>query len=307
MTPVETEEVPMVQTIRHLTGAARPGRPNDRPPAPAGPPPPRWRIWLLPAGVFITLVLLSIPHMTSTPTKNFSYSKFVSEVDAGDIRTASVNPNGAITGVLKGGDKYTSQIPTAITDTQLAPTLKAHDVDVTGVGQGSDLLEDLLSFLPFLLLAAYFIWVGRRKTRRLAGGIMGIGTSKAKVYDADRPKTRFSDIAGYEGAKREVAEVVDFLRHPERYASAGAVGPRGVLLVGPPGTGKTLLARAVAGEAQVPFLALTGSSFVARSRACPRGLFVRACRPGGQDHDPAGRKGPRGHGTTPSGRTASLP
>src|SRR5271156_6242749 len=68
--PVDTKEVSMVQTIRHLTGAARPGRPNDRPPAPAGPPPPRWRIWLLPAGVFITLALLSIPHMTSTPTKN---------------------------------------------------------------------------------------------------------------------------------------------------------------------------------------------------------------------------------------------
>jgi cell division protease FtsH len=252
----------MVQTIRHFTGAARPGRPNDRLPAPAGPPPPRWRIWLLPAGVFITLALLSIPHMTSTPTKNFSYSKFVSEVDAGDIRTASVNPNGAITGVLKGGDKYTSQIPTAITDTQLAPKLKAHDVDVTGVGQGSALLDDLLSFLPFLLLAAYFIWVGRRNTRRLAGGIMSIGSSKAKVYDEDRPTTRFKDIAGYEGAKREVAEVVDFLSHPERYAHAGAVGPRGVLMVGPPGTGKTLLARAVAGEAGVPFLALTGSSFV---------------------------------------------
>ncbi len=219
-------------------------------------------MWLLPAGIFITLILLSIPHMTSTPTKNFSYSKFVSEVEAGDIHTASVNPNGAITGVLKGGDKYTSQIPTAIIDTRLAPLLKAHNVDVTGVGQGSDLIDDLLSFLPFLLLVAYFIWVGRRNSRRLAGGIMGIGSSKAKVYDEERPMTRFSDIAGYEGAKREVAEVVDFLRHPERYAHAGAIGPRGVLMVGPPGTGKTLMARAVAGEAEVPFLALTGSSFV---------------------------------------------
>jgi len=91
---------------------------------------------------------------------------------------------------------------------------------------------------------------------------MGIGGSRAKVYDEDRPTTRFSDIAGYEGAKREVAEVVDFLSHPERYERAGAMGPRGVLMVGPPGTGKTLMARAVAGEAGVPFLALTGSSFV---------------------------------------------
>ncbi|MGO9854633.1 MAG: ATP-dependent zinc metalloprotease FtsH [Acidimicrobiales bacterium] len=252
----------MARTIRHFTGSAKPGQPNDRPPAPAGPPPPRWRMWLLPAGVLITLILLSIPHMTSTPTKSFSYSQFVSQVDSGDVRTASVNPSGGITGTLKGGDDYTSQIPTAITDTQLAPTLKAHDVDVTGVGAGSALLEDILSFVPFLLLLAFFIWMGRRSARQLAGGIMGFGGSRAKVYDEDRPTTRFSDIAGYEGAKQEVTEVVDFLSHPERYARAGATGPRGVLMVGPPGTGKTLMARAVAGEAGVPFLALTGSSFV---------------------------------------------
>jgi cell division protease FtsH len=91
---------------------------------------------------------------------------------------------------------------------------------------------------------------------------MGIGSSRAKVYDEDRPQTRFSDVAGYESAKNEVREVVDFLQHPERYEQAGAVGPKGVLMVGPPGTGKTLIARAVAGEAGVPFLALTGSSFV---------------------------------------------
>ena len=165
--------------VRHLTGAARPGRPNDRPPAPAGPPQPPWRRWLLPAGVIITLILLSIPHMTSTPTKNLSYSKFVSEVKAGEVRTASVNPSGAITGVLKHRDDYTSQIPTAITDTHLASTLQAHDVDVTGVGQGSALLEDLLSFLPLLLFVAFFIWIGRRSARQLAGGIMGFGGSKA--------------------------------------------------------------------------------------------------------------------------------
>ena len=252
----------MVQRTRHLTGTAKPGQPNDRPPAPAPPPPPRWRMWLLPVGILITLVLLLIPHMSNTPNKSFSYSKFLSEVDAGDVHTASVNPSGAITGTLKGGDNYTSQIPTAITDNQLLPTLRAHHVDVTGVGQGSALLVDLLSFLPFLLLIGFFIWMGRRSARQLAGGIRGIGGSRAKVYDEDKPTTRFSDVAGYEGAKREVAEVVDFLSHPERYARAGAIGPRGVLMVGPPGTGKTLMARAVAGEAGVPFLALTGSSFV---------------------------------------------
>ncbi len=219
-------------------------------------------MWLLPIGVLITLVLLYIPHMSSTTTKTFSYSKFLSEVTSDQVKTASVNPGGAISGSLKGGDDYTSQIPTAIDDTQLAPTLKAHGVDVTGVGQGSALLDDVLSFVPFLLFIAFFIWMGRRASRQLTGGIMGIGGSRAKLYDEDKPTTRFADIAGYEGAKREVSEVVDFLSHPERYARAGAVGPRGVLMVGPPGTGKTLMARAVAGEAGVPFLALTGSSFV---------------------------------------------
>ena len=252
----------MAQSIRHLTGSARPGSPNDRPPAPAGPPPPRWRMWLLPAGILITLLLFTIPHMSGTTTKNLSYSKFLSEVTSGDVRTASVNPGGGLSGALKGGDNYTSQIPTAIDDQQLAPTLKSHNVDVTGVGQGSALLTDLLAFLPLLLFIAFFIWIGRRNAKQLAGGIMGFGGSKAKVYDEEKPTTRFADIAGYEGSKREVAEVVDFLSHPERYARAGAVGPRGVLMVGPPGTGKTLMARAVAGEAGVPFLALTGSSFV---------------------------------------------
>src|SRR5271167_4299096 len=183
----------MTHTIRHLTGAAKPGEPNDRGPAPAGPPPPRWRMWLLPAGIFITLLLFLIPHMSSTTTKSFTYSKFLSEVTSGHVRTASVNPGGAIAGTLKGGDDYTSQIPTAITDTQLAPTLKAHDVNVTGVGQGSTVLEDLLSFVPFLLIIAYFIWIGRRGARQLAGGIMGLGGSRAKVYDEDRPTTRFGD------------------------------------------------------------------------------------------------------------------
>ena len=245
-----------------MTGAAKPGDPRDRPPAPAPPPPPRWRMWLLPIGLVITLLLLSLAHTSTTPTKSFSYSQFLSQVDKGQVKTASINPTGAVTGTLKGGDDYTSQIPTAINDTELAPALKSHDVDITGTGSGSALLADLLSFLPLLLFVAFFIWIGRRSQKQLAGGLMGIGGSKAKVYDEDKPTTRFSDIAGYEGAKREVSEVVDFLSHPERYERAGAIGPRGVLMVGPPGTGKTLMARAVAGEAGVPFLALTGSSFV---------------------------------------------
>ena len=92
--------------------------------------------------------------------------------------------------------------------------------------------------------------------------MLGVGRSQAKVFDAERPSTKFADVAGYEGAKEEITEVIDFLRNPDRYQRAGAMAPRGVLMVGPPGTGKTLLARAVAGEASVPFFSVTGSSFV---------------------------------------------
>ena len=167
-----------------------------------------------------------------------------------------------MTGTLRNGDDYTTQIPIVLNDAQLAPMLKAHDIAVTGVGPSSNLVGDLLAFLPLLVFIGLFVWLSRSTRKQMAGGIMGIGGSKAKVYDEQRPSTRFADVAGYEGAKREVSEVVDFLKHPARYARTGAIGPRGVLMVGPPGSGKTLMARAVAGEAEVPFFALTGSSFV---------------------------------------------
>ena len=198
---------------RHPTNAAKPGQGPDRPPAPAPPPPPKWRSWLLLAGVVVTLLLLFAPALKSTPTKNLDYSQFLTRVKAHQIKTASINPSGAVTGTLKGGEAYTSQIPVALQDTQLAPVLKANDVAITGVGSSSSLLADLLEdFLPLLFFVGVFIWFGRSQRRQLQGGIMGIGGSKAKLYDEDRPTTRFSDVAGYDGAKREVAEVVDFLK-----------------------------------------------------------------------------------------------
>ncbi len=124
------------------------------------------------------------------------------------------------------------------------------------------MLGGFLSFLPFLALFAVFAYSGRRAGVGMLGGLPGVGKARARVFDAQRPTTTFADVAGYDGAKAEIAEVVDFLRAPERFRRAGAVVPRGVLMVGPPGTGKTLLARAVAGEAGVPFISATGSSFV---------------------------------------------
>ncbi|HEY2300387.1 MAG TPA: ATP-dependent metallopeptidase FtsH/Yme1/Tma family protein [Acidimicrobiales bacterium] len=223
-------------------------------------------MWILLAGVLLTLTLFARPAMntgTGPPTQNLTFTDFVNQVNGNGVKTATVNANGHVKGQLTNGGTYVSQLPTAIRDDQLVTQLQDHKVQVTATaGGGGSPLSVIFNLLPLLLFLGYFVWLGRR-TRSLAGGIPGVGRSKAKVYDLDdRPNTRFSDVAGYSGAKREVTEVVDFLKHPDKYLAAGAVGPRGVLMVGPPGTGKTLMARAVAGEASVPFLALTGSSFV---------------------------------------------
>ena len=249
----------------HPSNPAKPGAPRDPVPPPAPPRPPPWRNWLLLAGLLFSLVLFARPVMTtgSAPTRDFSFTDFVNQVVANHVRTAVFDPNGHVRGLLTSGTGYVSQVPTAVPDPQLAGQLAAHKVQVTGTnGAGVSALGVLLNLLPLLVFVGFFVWMGKR-SRALVGGITSVGRSKARVYDVDdRPSSRFADVAGYEGAKQEVAEVVDFLKHPGKYREAGAVGPRGVLMVGPPGTGKTLMARAVAGEAGVPFLALTGSSFV---------------------------------------------
>ena len=250
----------MAHTIRHLTGAAKPGEPNDRPPAPAGPPPPRWRMWLLPAGLFITLLLFLIPHMSSTTTKNFTYSKFLVEVTSGDVHTASVTPGGAINGTLKGGDEYTSQIPTAIGDTQLAPTLKAHDVNVTGVGAGSALLSaDLLSFPPLVALRR-LLNLDREEERqasvRRAHGLRRIQGQGLRRGETPRPasSTLRTSPAMRDPSERSCGSRRLLGATPSAMPERAPLDPEGVLMVGPPGTGKTLMARAVAGEAGVPFV-----------------------------------------------------
>jgi cell division protease FtsH len=121
--------------------------------------------------------------------------------------------------------------------------------------------EILIYVVPFALVILFFVWMSRRAQGQMSG-IMSIGRSHAKVYTAERPHTTFADVAGYQGVKLEISEVVDFLKSPGRFKEIGARVPKGVLLVGPPGTGKTLLARAVAGEAGVPFLTVSGSDFM---------------------------------------------
>jgi cell division protease FtsH len=247
---------------RHPSGSAKPGPPRD-PAKPAPAPPPRWRAWLPGIGIALTIALLLWSYLLGGgQPPAVPYSDFVAKVDAGQVKAVTIDDKGAVTGTLTNGHTFASQIPTALGNSQLDQQLRTHHVQVTATPPSGSWLLGLLSFLPLLIMIAIFMWSGRLAQRSLAGGIGGFGRSKARVIEAQRPKTRFADIAGYDGVKQEVSEVVDFLRDPSRYAAAGATGPRGVIMIGPPGTGKTLIARAVAGEAEVPFLSVTGSEFV---------------------------------------------
>jgi len=245
----------------HQTGSARSGAPPDRPPAPAPPPPPRWRNWLLVAGLLLTVALFLLPIPTSSKVEQLKYSQLKSDVSAGQVASVALGPDGSISGKLTNGTSLTSSYPVGLQDPQFAQLLDQHKVQVTTQSARTSTWSVLLNLLPLAIIVGLFVWTGRAARRQLAG-LGGIGRSRGKVFDTERPTTTFADVAGYEGPKREVTEVVDFLSHPDRYRRAGAVGPKGVLMVGPPGTGKTLLARAVAGEAGVPFISVTGSSFV---------------------------------------------
>src|SRR5215469_1715933 len=248
-----------------MSKQANPPPPGDRPSGSAPPPPPRWRNWIWPI-MLIAILALFYFLPTRAPSTSLTYSQFVKDVQNHQVKTAQLatTAGGTTTGMLKDGKNYTVVIP--VVSQELVTQLNNEGVEVTAApasnGFGTTLLIYLITFgLPILL----FVWLFRRLSRGAAGGLqgaLGVGRSRAKVFDEERPSTTFADVAGYEGAKSEIAEVVDFLREPEKYAKVGAVVPRGVLMVGPPGTGKTLLARAVAGEAGVVFFSVTGSSFV---------------------------------------------
>ena len=229
----------------------------------------RWRRWLFPAAIAGFLVLLVLPR-GAAPGTELSYTRFVADVGAGTVRAVTIGPAGQVSGTLAGGQPFTTTIPVALGGNGLAGDLAAHHVQVTATAAAtsSPLLSVLTGLLPLLFIGGLLYFVAR-SVRRQAGGLGGgiggltsVTKAKARVIDAERPVTRFTDVAGYAAVKTEISEVVDYLRDPGRYHRAGARGPRGVLMAGPPGTGKTLLARAVAGEAHVPFFSVSGSGFV---------------------------------------------
>jgi cell division protease FtsH len=240
------------------------------PPGPPGQATAPWRRWLLPAAFAAFFVTLLVLPRRAAPGTALTYTKFLADVGAGTVHAVTIGPAGQVTGTLTGGQPFTTTIPVALGGNGLAGDLAAHHVQVTATAAAasSPLLSVLAGLLPLLLIGGVLYFV-IRSARRQAGGLGGgmshltsLTKAKARVIDAERPVTRFTDVAGYAAVKTEIGEVVDYLRDPARYHRAGARGPHGVLMAGPPGTGKTLLARAVAGEAHVPFFSVSGSGFV---------------------------------------------
>ncbi len=249
-------------------------------PKPAAPPMPNpWRssrFWitllvLLAANLFITNVLLA-PAQPTTIT--LPYNVFKEQVTEDNVVTVTTTGD-AITGVTKTavaepgtGTKathFTTQHPTFAND-NLETLMEQHGVTINAKPENPPLPfweQLLLSFGPTLLIVGGLLYLIRRSAGSGAGGLLGaFGQSRARIYDAERPATTFADVAGIDEVKQELEEVVDFLKEPQKYERLGGRVPKGVLLIGPPGTGKTLLARAVAGEAKVPFFSQSASEFV---------------------------------------------
>ncbi|OTG83740.1 ATP-dependent zinc metalloprotease FtsH [Acinetobacter sp. ANC 4648] len=218
-------------------------------------------LWLVILGVLI-LIFSNISDRDKPDAMN--YSAFVAAVNAGQVKQVTIDGL-QISGEKTNGTKFESVRP-AIEDPQLMPSLTKNNVIVEGTApqrQGL-LMQLLIASFPVLLIILLFMFFMRNMGGGAGGknGPMSFGKSKAKMLSEDQIKVTFADVAGCDEAKQEVVEIVDFLKDPAKFKRLGASIPKGVLMVGPPGTGKTLLAKAIAGEAKVPFFSISGSDFV---------------------------------------------
>ncbi len=195
-------------------------------------------------------------------TKQVKYSEIKKEIEKGTITSVKLTPSTVEAIAQTDGRKvrYVAQnVPTY--DKDLIPLLEEKKIMYEGVMGGGFLSELLSMMLPILIFFGIWIFLAKKMSKGMGGGILGAGKAD-KLINSEKPDTKFDDVQGVEEAKDEVKEIVDFLKFPERYIELGAKIPKGLLLVGPPGTGKTLLAKAVAGEASVPFFSVSGSGFI---------------------------------------------
>jgi len=218
-------------------------------------------VWLVIAVVLMTMFNSFSPNERAE--RSTSYTQFINEVKQGQIREVKVDRTGAVTGVKRDGQRFETVIPGGYDDGLLKDLIE-NGVDSTGVQpeEGSLLGQIFISWFPMLLLIGVWIFFMRQMQGGGGKGAMSFGKSRARLMGEDQIKTTFADVAGCDEAKEEVSELVDYLKDPSRFQKLGGKIPKGVLMVGPPGTGKTLLAKAIAGEAKVPFFTISGSDFV---------------------------------------------
>ena len=216
-------------------------------------------LWLVIAVILMTL----FESFTSSDSQGRmeDYTTFVRKVQSDQVQEV-VFDGKVINGLKKSGERFVTVMPLA--DTAIIDTLLTHNVRASGTKpeEPSTLLSILVSWFPMLLLIAIWLFYMRQMQGGGKGNPLSFGKSKAKLLSENQIKTTFADVAGCDEAKEDVVELVDFLKDPTKYSKLGGRIPRGVLMVGPPGTGKTLLARAIAGEAKVPFFSISGSDFV---------------------------------------------
>src|SRR5690349_8477488 len=292
----------------------RPVKQDSRPPA-RGPEPPKRptpapgpprRIWLFFVLIILANILLTRVFFPGPKPIKVPYTLFKQEVIRGNVDkiysrgesmtgrfrravTYPVKPDSVTGAQPRTAVDFSTTLP-AFVDPGLEALLIAHGVEISAepIGQGNPWLGLLFSFAPALLLIGLYVWAFRRAAKQgVGGGLMGIGKSTARRFDSETAdRVTFEDVAGIDEAENELVEIVDFLKDPLKYQRLGGTAPKGVLLVGAPGTGKTLLARAVAGEAGVPFFSMSGSEFVEMivgvGAARVRDLFKQA-----REHAPA--------------------
>lgn len=216
-------------------------------------------LWLV-----IAIILMSLFESFNSSDNNgrtIDYTSFISAVQSDQVQEV-VFDGSVINGLKRNGEQFTTVMP--IQDNAILDSLLSHNVRTSGTRpeEPSLLTSIFISWMPMIILIAVWIFFMRQMQGGSKGNPLAFGKSKAKLLSENQVKTTFADVAGCDEAKEDVVELVDFLRDPSKYQKLGGRIPRGVLMVGPPGTGKTLLARAIAGEAKVPFFSISGSDFV---------------------------------------------